>query len=135
MTLQPFESGNEPARPSIRDAEGELWHAWCVFEGDDFELCEQYDIPEWLDCELDYVCLGKTLGAPGADPARRALEIGVAPGQPFLVRFRQPRYWQDYWGEWDSDNMVGEVIGVTSITTEDTAQAWEEWIAAGYVQP
>jgi len=131
LQLQPFESDDEPARPSIRDAKGELWDAWCVFEGDDFELCDQDDLPEWLEYELGCVGLGDALGASGVDPARCVLEIGVAPGQPFLVRFRQPRYWQDYWGEWDSENMVGEVIGVTAQPIEDTIRAWEAWIVCG----
>jgi hypothetical protein len=55
-----------------------------------------------------------------------ALEMAVAPGQPFLVRIQQPKWTQSGWEspEWDCD-WYWDLIRVMPRTDRQTLQAWE----------
>lgn len=59
-----------------------------------------------------------------------ALQKGLTIGQPFLVRFHKPRYWQDYWGEWDAETFA-EIVHIDPWPVEKVIADLEDWIARG----
>lgn len=61
----------------------------------------------------------------------RAMMLGVAPGQMFRCRFGVPRYWQDYWGEYDSEPGGFEVLAIEPWSTERVLRAWSEVLLDG----
>lgn len=107
--------------------------------GEDFELelCGEGDpMPNWLDREIQESGLEELAGASNwaTDSAvhgwifcsRRlkwALEKGIAPGQPFLVRTTPPVYSRDYWGETDCD-WDREIVSVLPWSQDEVRDAW-----------
>lgn len=55
---------------------------------------------------------------------RWALQEGLAPGQPFLVRIGQPHYSKDYYGECDVEWDV-EVVRAMPRTPKQAVRAWD----------
>jgi len=54
---------------------------------------------------------------------RWALEEGIAPGQPFLVCIKEPRYTRDYYGEYDVEYDV-DIVRVMPRTPTQALRAW-----------
>lgn len=52
------------------------------------------------------------------------LEHGIAPGQPFKVRARMPIVTRDYWGEYDVDIDLAELLEIAPWSPPRTARAW-----------
>lgn len=98
-----------------------------LVEDDQTEAEAQRD---WLEFERDMVGWEELVGASRGDVATWLLREGLAPGQPFLVWLR-PHYSVDYYGEHDLD-IEAEVVLVDPWSDERAAEAWEEWIEAGY---
>ena len=115
-----------------------LWHK-LVLAADDLEpeRCGTVDMgrpPEWMAHEDD-LSLYYLMGPPHLSVThdrhsfietwiRWALEEGLAPGQPFLVRISQPHYSRSYEGEYDVDWDV-DIVRVMPRTPQQALRAWD----------
>ena len=96
-----------------------------------FELDDMYD-GLWIDMETQeggWECIFRTNYYAYNSNYRSwvgfALEHGIAPHQPFRVRFDPPKYTTDYWGECDAV-FFWDIIYIDPIT--DPAQRWQNWL-------
>ncbi len=88
---------------------------------------EALDERRWYDYSLDNESIGDMVLACD-EPIDFMLEHGIAPGQPFLMRFHG--FWVSgptYFGEYD-DGFDADFVCAIPVTAEAAAAGWEKWL-------
>jgi hypothetical protein len=67
------------------------------------------------------------LDVPWHDETSWALNERLAPGQAFCVEVGMPRFWQDYWGEWDSEVDI-EIVEREPMSDRMAAYRWARYL-------
>lgn len=124
------------------ECSGEVCRIWFYLE----EFCLSLarlnpagDTPSWLEIELGQAGWDGILELDPRDDERVAwaLEQGVAPGQPFFMEIRPPRYSKvgnSFDGEdWDVEYNT-TFVKVDPMPAPEAADQWEAWIKAGYLE-
>jgi len=88
----------------------------------------EYTMPEWYDHEMENSGWEGILGSEHREP-NWAIEEGIAPEQPFLLRIATPEYYRcSYeYDEWDV-NWDWEIFYVTQLDPQEAANRWEAWL-------
>lgn len=85
----------------------------------------------WLACEIDndgwevFLSNCHDYRANG-DVMTFALEEGIAPFQPFLVKVRAPRYSSTWEGDYDADYYPAEVVAKAPLEAYEVAARWAD---------
>jgi hypothetical protein len=69
----------------------------------------------------------QALDVPYRRETEWALENHLAPGQAFCIEVGVPRYWQDYFGEWDEEIDV-EIVAREPISDRMAAYRWARYL-------
>lgn len=109
-------------------------YAWVEFDGDslDFVNNPNLEVAEWLACLINDVGMGDAIF--GSDDwcsdfiPTACLRRGIAPGQPFLVRFWGYWYSFDDYSRESDDGSECEIVYVEPITAVEAARRWHLWI-------
>lgn len=84
----------------------------------------------WYDYTRQMVGLREMVD-PDSDLIKWMLERGIAPNQPFLMRFYGFRVWtSDYDGDQDEE-YESELVYVEPLSDKEAADAWYEWLVLG----
>lgn len=79
---------------------------------------------DWFEGEYYEGGLNGLLGYRYGEEARFLIEEGIAPGQPFKVRFEIFRVFRDYWGEDGIDYQDWELLEKKPMTKGSIVAAW-----------
>jgi len=86
--------------------------------------------PDWLaDWLVENNAKGLDLGRPrdGSTPVTQwAIETGIAPYQPFCVRFDEMRTWQSHEGDWNAE-VDWEIVAIAPVSQLGLERRWERW--------
>jgi len=110
--------------------EGSLESYWdTLINGTNCELPRvEHGMPEWYQCEIDENGLSGILGENVQTP-EWMLEMGIAPGQPLLLRIYPPHCYKSSWeyDEWDVE-WDWDVICVLPLEPAVVLERWSSWL-------
>ena len=83
--------------------------------------------PSWLEYETEMDGWNSLLDINYSTTEETfLLQEGIAPGQPFKVRFKMPHYSKDYYGEYDVSYRSCKIVEMQRWSQDKVLRAWGE---------